>query len=47
MGEVAMVVLRVVQVVEPFLQLAPTAYLHRWQLRQLFRNGVQQGIGIA
>ena len=47
MREVTMVVLRVVQVVEPLLQLAPTAYLHRRQLRQLVGDGRQQGVGVT
>ena len=44
MGEMTVVVLRIIDIVEPFLQLSPAAHLHGRQLRQLFADGLQQRV---
>ena len=44
MGKMTVVVLRIIDIVEPFLQLSPAAHLHGRQLRQLFADGLQQRI---
>ena len=47
MREMAVVVLGIIHIVEPFLQLSPAAHLHGRQLRQLFSDGLQQWIAVT